>query len=236
METTRPRSALIIGASGGTGRHVVRCAREAGLSVRALTSVAEKERALRAMGVDDVVVGDLRDRDVRARIVLGMDIVLSAVGGADVFIRGVTPLIAAAKDAGVRSLVMEASLGCGDSRDAIPMRVYEMLRSPIEAMNVAEEALRASGLSYTIFRPGALLDDPATNDVMVGEGGTRLGGGSIPRADVATFMVAALYTPEARDRTFELVSRAGFRDGPGETVTLPWRFGPQDEGLRLVTM
>lgn len=226
METTEPRAVLIIGASGRTGRHVVRYAREAGLTVRALTSVAAKEQTLRDMGVQDVVVGDLRDEDVRARIVPGMDAMLSAVGGADVFVRGVAPLIAAAKDAGVRSLVMETSLGCGDSRDAIPTRIYEMLRVPIEAMNVAEEALRASGLSYTIFRPGGLLDDPATNDVMVGEGGSHLGGGSIPRADVARLMVAALYTPQARDRTFELVSRAGFRDGPGETVALPWRFSP----------
>jgi len=226
METMQPRSVLIIGASGGTGRHVVRYAREAGLRVRALTSVAAKEQDLRDRGVQDVVIGDLRHEDVRARIVVGMDAVLSAVGGADVFIRGVAPLIAQAKDVGVHSMVMEASLGCGDSRDAIPLRIYEMLRIPIEGMNVAEEALRTSGLPYTIFRPGGLLDDEATNEVMVGEGGTRLGGGSIPRADVARLMVAALYTPTARDRTFEIVSRAGFRDGPGETVDLPWRFGP----------
>jgi len=36
-------------------------------------------------------------------------------------------------------------------------------------------------------------------------------------------MVAALVTPEAHNRTFEVVSRAGFRGGLGGTVDVPWR-------------
>jgi len=59
---------------------------------------------------------------------------------------------------------------------------------------------------------------------VVGEGGTAIGSGVIPRADVARLMVAALFTPEAENRTFEIVSRAGLRSAPRATVSIPWRF------------
>ena len=49
---------------------------------------------------------------------------------------------------------------------------------------------------------------------MVGEGGTAIGSGMIPRADVARLMVAVLFTPEVENRTFEIVSRAGLRGVP----------------------
>ncbi len=214
---------LIVGATGGTGQCLVRVAQDAGLRMRCLTSGAAKRDLLRTLGVADIVVGDLRDAGVAERAVAGVRAVLSAIGGADAFRYGVTRLIAAASAAGVESFVLETALGVGTARAAIPPERYEILRPALEAMEVAEAALRASGLVYTIVRPGRLLDEPARADVLVGEGGTRLGGGSIPRADVARLMVAALVTPEAHNRTFEVVSRAGFRGGAGETVDVPWR-------------
>lgn len=56
---------------------------------------------------------------------------------------------------------------------------------------------------------------------MVGEGGTAIGSGMIPSADVARLMVAALFTSEAENRTFEIVSRAGLRGVPRATVSIP---------------
>jgi len=224
MNNLAMKTVLIVGATGGTGRCLVRAARNAGLRVRCLTSVPAKLTILREMGVDDVVVGDLRAEGIAERAVTRVHAVLSAVGGADVFRDGVTRLIAATEAMGAAPFVLETALGVGTARGAIPPERYEILRLALEAMDVAEAALRSSGLVYTILRPGRLLDEPASGDVLVGEGGTRLGGGSIPRADVARLMVAALVTPEAYNRTFEIVSRAGFRGGAGETVDAPWRF------------
>ena len=223
MTDPEPGTVLIVGATGGTGRTIVLAAQDLGLRIRCLTSVAAKAAVLQEMGVDDVVVGDLRAPGVAERAVADVGAVLSAVGGAAVFREGVTRLIAAATDAVVAPFVLETALGVGTARDAIPPERYALLRPALEAMDVAEAALRASGLVYSIFRPGRLLDEPASGDVLVGEGGTRLGGGSIPRADVARLMVATLFTPEAHNRTFEIVSRAGFRGGAGETVDVPWR-------------
>jgi uncharacterized protein YbjT (DUF2867 family) len=68
-----------------------------------------------------------------------------------------------------------------------------------------EDAVRASGVPYTIVRPGGLTDKPG------GQSGVRLeqgdkGTGFIPRGDVARVCVAALKSPAARNRTFELYS------------------------------
>jgi uncharacterized protein YbjT (DUF2867 family) len=65
--------------------------------------------------------------------------------------------------------------------------------------------VRASGVPYTIVRPGGLTDKPG------GQSGVRLeqgdkGTGFIPRGDVARVCVAALKSLAARNRTFELYS------------------------------
>jgi uncharacterized protein YbjT (DUF2867 family) len=76
------------------------------------------------------------------------------------------------------------------------MRVY------LEAKAAADAALVASGLDYTIVRPGALTDEPAAERVTVAP---ELPRGSIPRADVARVLLAALTAPHTIGRAFDLV-------------------------------
>ena len=227
-----PRTVLVAGATGRTGRLVVAVARGAGLHVRGLTSDPAKEQQLRELGVDEIIVGDLLDPETAPRAAAGMDAVVSTVGAKDrepgrerIFTDGVTQLIDAVRAGDTAHLVLLTSLGVGRSAEAV-QPAFRAARGPIlAAMDRAEERLRGSGLPYTIVRPGRLTDEDATHDVLVGEGGTAIGSGSIPRADVARILVAALLTPEARGRTFEILSRAGARIAPGATVTVPWRFG-----------
>lgn len=54
-----------------------------------------------------------------------------------------------------------------------------------------EEALRASGVPYTVVRPGGLTGDPAGQARLVAAQGDR-GSGRVGRADVAAVCVAAL--------------------------------------------
>ncbi len=67
----------------------------------------------------------------------------------------------------------------------------------------ADAELAASGLEYTIVRPGSLTDDPGTGQVEIGE---RLDGGSISRDDVVVVVAAALHAPSAANRTFDVVA------------------------------
>jgi uncharacterized protein YbjT (DUF2867 family) len=92
--------------------------------------------------------------------------------------------------------VMVSSIGAHD-----PASGGEAMRPYLEAKAAADDALRDSGLDYTIVRPGSLSDDPGTGLVDVS---TELGRrGPITRDDVAAILVATLDAPETGGLTFE---------------------------------
>jgi len=231
---------LVAGASGRTGREALDLLLDAGIRVRALTSSPEKVETLELQGADEVVVGDLLDPDDARRAVEGagdgddtVDAVCCTVGDSPsvrsvratlVDGEGVANLVAAARAAGVDRFALVSSLGVGDSREAVPapLRAFFDLFGILEAKERGEDALRESGLTYTILRPGGLGSGPATGDVLVGEGGETVSG-SIPRADVARLLVAALFTPDAENRTFEVVARDGLRGEATGVVDVDWQ-------------
>jgi len=73
----------------------------------------------------------------------------------------------------------------------------------LRAKAAADQTLAASGLAYTIVRPGRLTDDPPTGQVQVGE---PLDRAEIPRADVAVVLAAALEADNTIGKTFDVVS------------------------------
>jgi uncharacterized protein YbjT (DUF2867 family) len=224
---------LVAGTSGGTGRQLLRLLRHTDYTVRALTRDPAKESQLHEAGADEVVVGDLMDPADAERAVAETDAVLCAVGstpGLDLLSRepvdgqGVVNLIDAATAAGCETFVLESAIGVGSSKPGMPsvFRLFLNTFGIVSAKERAEEHLRGSSLSYTILRPGGLTDDPPTGEVVVGEGGDTVSG-QIPRADVARLMVAALSSPDASNRTFEVVSRAGLRGDATGVVNPEWR-------------
>ena len=78
------------------------------------------------------------------------------------------------------------------------------MRPYLEAKAEADRYLMASGLDYTIVRPGSLTDDPGTGRVRVSK---ELGGrGEVPRDDVAAVIAKVLDAPNAIGVTFEVFS------------------------------
>ncbi|WP_435332626.1 SDR family oxidoreductase [Haloarchaeobius sp. TZWWS8] len=231
MQQPGEMTVLVAGASGRTGRELVDVLLDAGVGVRALTRNPRNVETLRIQGADEVVVGDLHYPDDAKMAVEGVDAVLCAVGtgpgpklvlGDDLVDgAGVVELIDAAVSAGVTRFVYESSIGVGNSKSKLPLPFRLLLGRVLDAKGRSEAHLRASGLSYTILRPGGLTSGPATGEVLVGEGGETVSG-TIPRADVARLMVAALFTPESEDRTFEVVSRDGARGSPTGLVDIDW--------------
>jgi len=223
---------LVAGATGGTGREILTQLRNAGVVVRAMTRSSERELELQRRGADEVVGGDLFEPGDAVRTVEDCDAVLCAVGtppgprhvlgGPLVDRTGVANLMTAAIAEGVDQFVYESAIGVGSSAAGIPLPFRLVIRATLRAKMASENALRTSGLDYTILRPGRLTDGPATGDVLVGQGGDTVAG-SIPRADVARLMVAALFTPAARNETFEIVSREGLRGDADGLVDVDWR-------------
>lgn len=224
---------LVAGASGRTGQEILSELTDTSVHVRALTRSAANRESLREQGADEVIIGDLLDpADARAAVE-DCDAVLFAAGSdlSTGLLRpsrvvdgtGVINLIEAAVAEGIRTFVLQSTIGVGDSRLGMPLWARSfVLRWTVREKARAEQALRDSGLEYVIVRPGWLSDESATHDVLLTEGGGRMTG-SVPRADIAHLMVAALFTPEAVNRTFEVVARDAVKGtAPSRRATVEW--------------
>jgi uncharacterized protein YbjT (DUF2867 family) len=218
---------LVAGASGDTGRAVVETLDG---EVRALTRGAEGEAALEDQGVEEIVVGDLLDREDAERAVEGVGAVVCCVGSGlwDIFAAdelvdgpGVVNLARAATDADVDRFVFQSAIGVGNSRERAPIWYRVPIGRTLEAKGRAEDTLRSLDIDHTIIRPGILTNGPARGYPLVAEGGDTVFG-LVSRADVARLLVAALDTPEAGGRTFEVVSRRWTWGDVSGTVDLDW--------------
>ena len=102
---------------------------------------------------------------------------------------GTKNVIAAMKEKGVKRLSVLTSIGAGDSENQAPfffkVLMFTVMKKIFTDKNNQEEVTRNSGLEYCIVRPGGLSVDPPTGVINVIEGEA----GSIPRADVAQFML-----------------------------------------------
>jgi uncharacterized protein YbjT (DUF2867 family) len=85
---------------------------------------------------------------------------------------------------------------------------YSSVRNVIYWRRQAEEALRASGLPYTIVRPGWLTNAPGSRlGIRLEQGDT--GDGEVTREDVAEACVQALLNENARGKSFEIYNKPG---------------------------
>lgn len=199
----------VVGGNKGTGAEVVRIASEAGHEVTCLSRSGAEGLPAGVRGI----TGDALDADVARAAVAGADAVVVTVGGAsgaDRHRAAVTrSIIAAMRDAGVRRLVVQSSLGVGDSMNLMPgpARVFAraILGKALADHADQEAAVAASGLDWTVLRPGGLTDGPASGDRVVQETAEgRPMKSRISRADVATHLVGILDDPATFGRAFAL--------------------------------
>ncbi|KAL3851411.1 hypothetical protein ACJIZ3_013293 [Penstemon smallii] len=73
-----------------------------------------------------------------------------------------------------------------------------------------EDLIRESGIPYTIVRPCALTEEPAGADLIFDQGDNITG--KISREEVARICIAALESPYATDKTFEVKSVIPFSE------------------------
>lgn len=110
---------------------------------------------------------------------------------------GALKLIEAAKRNRIPRYVMISAMNAEQPRGGEVFQVY--LRAKAEA----DAALRESGLSYTIIRPGRLTDEPGSGRVAIAP---ELPRGEIPRADVAGVVVHVLENPATSGMQLDVTS------------------------------
>ena len=198
---------LVAGATGRTGQQIVRELNAAGYRVRALVRDPVKARAVLGDTVE-YASGDVRQRPTLDVALQGVRYAISAIGATRkdpankpefVDFQGVRNLADAAAAAKIAQLVIVSSSGV-THKDHMLNKVFDNV---LLWKAQGEAAVRASGVPYTILRPGGLTDKPGGQNGVRLEQGDR-GTGFIPRADVARVCVAALKSLPARNRTFEL--------------------------------
>jgi putative NADH-flavin reductase len=189
---------IIFGATGKTGRHIVKQALAADHEVTAFV----RDRA--GMDIMDerlrVVQGDVTDAAQVREAVRGQEAVISALGqtktsSRDVLTVAARHLVPAMEQEGVHRLVTLVGAGVPDERDTgslgrTMMRGLMKLvaRHVLQDAECHAEIVRASGLEWTLVRPPRLTDGPSQGGYRTGY--LQLGAkDTISRADLADFML-----------------------------------------------
>ncbi|MBF0144901.1 MAG: complex I NDUFA9 subunit family protein [Magnetococcales bacterium] len=204
---------LITGCTGFLGSELIRQLREAGKDVRGFArhNGPFKDPNLRGLMVS---VGSILDPQALARAMVGVDQVIHLVGilvetrgqsFADIHPLGTENVLNAAKKAGVNRFIHMSSLG---TRPDAKSRYHQTKWQ-------SEEAVRQSGLDFTILRPSVIFGrhDSFTTLFanmaryspvlpLLGHGDNRMQ--PVWVEDVARFIVQCLDDSEAVGQTYEL--------------------------------
>lgn len=198
---------IVFGGNRATGLDIVRKLRERGESVTVAVRPSSDTRELTAIGVDTVVANALDAEQVQAAFAGKSYVaVISTLGTArgDQKNRpdyvGNRNVIDTAKMNGVKRMVFITVIGAGNSRESAPAPSRRFLAEVIDLKTQAEDHLRASGLEYTIIRPGGLGDVKATGTAVLTEDPQSFS--YISRADLADLAVQALGDPAAANKTY----------------------------------
>jgi len=212
---TNPRmTVLVVGATGSIGRLVVEEALRQGHSVRALVRTRDKARKLPREA--QVVLGDVTHPDTLPGAVDGVDAIVFTLGS-----DGAGKVGAESVDyGGVRNVL--AALGSRKARIALMTSIgvtnrtgsYNRTTEAHDWKRRSERLVRASGLPYTIVRPGWFdYNGPNEHRLVLLQGDKRQAGNSsdgvIARSQVAEVLVRSLGSDHALRKTFELIATTG---------------------------
>jgi uncharacterized protein YbjT (DUF2867 family) len=211
---SRPMTVLVVGATGSIGRLVVEEAVTKGHTVRALAR--DPVRARKLLPHAEVIAGDLTRSETLTAAVDGVNAIVFTHGS-----DGGGKAAAERVDyGGVRNVL--AALGGRPARIALMTAIgvtnregdYNRQTEAHDWKRRGERLVRASGLPYTIVRPGWFdYNRPDEHRLVLLQGDRRHAGdssdGVIARRQIAEVLVASLTSDEALRKTFELVATKG---------------------------
>jgi uncharacterized protein YbjT (DUF2867 family) len=182
----------VLGAAGATGTQLVEQALTAGHHVTALVRSPEKLTITNPNL--HVVQGDATDRAAVSHAMKGADAVISTLGAIGPVIAEATrAIVAVAKQEGPQRIVMMSSFAVARDRltPANKLLTRIAMGRQIKDKATGEEALRASGLDWTIVYATKLTNGPKTESKVIPET-TKVGiSHKISRVAAASFLLQA---------------------------------------------
>ena len=199
---------VVAGANGLTGRIVLKMLAEAGHQPVAMIRDFSQREELEPLGAE-CRIGDL-EKPVGYAVRGCRGAIFAAGSGSktgpqktiDVDQNGAMAFIDTCGRMNVRRFVMLSSIAVDE-----PERGPESLHHYFRAKAIADRHLQASGLDYTIVRPGFLTNEPGSGAIETGEnlGPIAKETHSVTREDVARVLVDCLALDNTARKTFEMI-------------------------------
>ncbi len=190
---------LVFGSTGSIGMELVKQALSQHHQVTAFTrNPAQVDLAHPNL---TKFAGDVMNQKSVTSAVAGHDAVLCALGGgirSKVRSAGTLNIIRAMEEAGVNRFICQTTLGVGDSQGNLnyfwKYLMFGLLLRPMFKDHVLQERyIKESPLDWTVVRPAAFTDEPASSAYRHGFSGTdKTLTLKISRSDVASFMLNQL--------------------------------------------
>lgn len=198
---------IVFGASGGTGRELVRQGVALGHEI---TAFVRNPASMAGQAGIRVAEGDARDAAAVASAMAGQQAVLSALGSHSLRDSSLLPeailgILAAMQQHRVQRLIVLGAAGAWPGATGhvswvgkltVALLRETLLRRPFEAQRAMQELLSGSHAEWTVVQPPFLLNAPGRGKFRVSGDGLPPRGMRIARADVAQFMLAQLGSAE----------------------------------------
>lgn len=194
------KNIVIFGATGGTGKQLVKQSLEKGYSVSAFLRTPKK------LGITDknltIIKGDVLNYSDVLKAVSNHDAVICSLGipasdKSTLRTDGTTNIVKAMKEKGIKRFICQTSLGFGNSKEVLPWHmkyiiVPLILKNAFKDHELQESVIEKTKLDWTIVRPGNMTNGEITKTYKYGFKPTDKIKLKISRADVAHFMISQL--------------------------------------------
>lgn len=188
---------IVFGATGGVGQHVVKQALDKGKEVTAFVRTPSK------LEVEHenlhIIQGDAFNKEEVATAIAGHDAVVSCLGSSQwkkesTELEEMTKnIVNGMKEHHIKRIIYTASAGIDNEIPGIIGKmVMKMLKHVLRDHRNAVDYIKANDMNYTIVRPLGLTNGSFTGKYREAKEGVPKNAKSIPRADVAHFIVKAL--------------------------------------------
>mmetsp|Transcript_11964 Transcript_11964/g.30548 ORF Transcript_11964/g.30548 Transcript_11964/m.30548 type:complete len:316 (+) Transcript_11964:24-971(+) len=206
-------SSILVVGGGGVAIKVTRKLKDMGAWVWMMQRTDSRRQEIENM-MAIVVNGDATNKEDVKRVfdeIDDLDAVVTTVGGTPANplsdSLGNINLIEAAVEKGVKRFILVTSIGTGDSKNAPPPQVYDVLRPVLLEKEKAEKALKEKckegGMEFVILRPGGLKTEPETHTAVLTEDTTVCG--PINREDMASLVCKCLFAEASKNRVFSAI-------------------------------
>jgi putative NADH-flavin reductase len=195
----------VFGATGGTGRAVIKEALGSDHVVTAFARDASKVPTAEGL---TVVQGDVMNTSDVVPVLVGQDAVVVSLGNSqnpfamllgarrttprDVCAVGTRNILGALPEGSQTPILVVGAFGTGDTREKLPL-MFKMfyrlfLREQMADKEKQDAVLKSSEANYTLIQPVALTDKPGTGIWTASNDGT-IGKSEVARTDLARYLL-----------------------------------------------